>query len=569
MQKFQYPQYLQLLWLLIPLVILIVWYIRWRDKTIKTYFGDQIRDIIFPNGSNLNRILKYILILGAVTMMIIGIANPQKGIKEEKVKGRGIDIMILLDVSNSMLAQDIQPNRLERSKLFISGLLDKLENDRVGLVIFAGNAFQQVPITMDYSALKINLPLIDPTSIPSQGTNIGEAVAMGQRALGLTQSQSKAIIVLTDGEDHDQSSEAAILEAKKNGIKVFAIGVGTTEGAQIPMGNDVKRDESGNPVVSAFNQKMLENLAAIGNGSFYQLGMQSDITEEVVSKLKKIESKEFEEFDFSNYNSYFYWFLLIALILLFVEFVLPDVDFKTFLKKSSLIIFITLSFSIVNAQTKDELAKKQKAQTFIRKGNVAYQNGKFQDAELNYRKSLAENSKNTTAKYNLANTLYEQKKYKESAELLETAKKEFQDKPSRARSLHNAGNAHYKGGDMKKAIKSYEDALKLNPSDAETKFNLAMAKKEKKNQGGGGQNKQKNQKQDQKKDGDKKENGQKQEDEGQDGNDPKPEMPKPGQMSRDEAQKLLDALKNQEQNTQKKVDQQRQKPEQKKHEKDW
>ncbi|MFY7861476.1 MAG: VWA domain-containing protein, partial [Chitinophagales bacterium] len=142
MQKFQYPQYLQLLWLLIPIVILIVWYIRWRDNTIKAYFGDQIREIIFPNSSNLNRNLKYILILGAIILMIIGIANPQKGIKEEKVKGRGIDIMILLDVSNSMLAQDIQPNRLERSKLFISGLLDKLNNDRVGLVIFAGNAFQ-------------------------------------------------------------------------------------------------------------------------------------------------------------------------------------------------------------------------------------------------------------------------------------------------------------------------------------------------------------------------------------------------------------------------------------------
>ncbi|MFY7862219.1 MAG: vWA domain-containing protein, partial [Chitinophagales bacterium] len=407
--------------------------------------------------------------------------------------------------------------------------------------------------------------LIDPTSIPSQGTNLGEAVIMGQRALGLTQSQSKAIIILTDGEDHDKSSEAAILEAKKNGIKVFAIGVGTTEGAQIPIGSDVKRDEAGNPVVSAFNQKMLENLAAIGNGSFYQLGMQSDITEEVVSKLKKIESKEFEEFDFSNYNSYFYWFLLIALIFIFIEFILPSVDFKTFFKKTSFVILVAISFSKVESQTKDELAKKRKAQTFIRKGNVAYQNGRFQDAELNYRKSLAENSKNTTAKYNLANTLYEQKKYKESADLLETAKKEFQDKPSRARSLHNAGNAHYKGGDLEKAIKSYEDALKLNPSDAETKFNLAMAKKEKKNQGGGGQNNQKNQK----KEGDKKENGQKQEDERQDGNEPKSETPKPGQMTKDEAQKLLDALKNQEQNTQKKVDQQRQKPEQKKHEKDW
>lgn len=509
----------------------------------------------------------------AFILLIIGIANPQIGVKEEKVKGKGIDVMILLDVSNSMLAQDIQPNRLERSKLFISRLIDNLNHDRVGLVIFAGNSFLQVPLTIDYSAIKMNLPLIEPGSMPSQGTNIGEAVEMAGASLGLTDSKHKAIVILTDGEDHDKEAEAAINEAKKNGIKVFAIGVGTEQGGPIPMNGEYKRDENGEIITTAFNRKMLETLASIGNGTFYELGQQSDIVEDVVQGLKAIEGKDYEDFDFSNYNSYFYWFLLGSLGLLFIYFLLPTVTLSSFFRKVLPVFFLVIIASNIQSQTKEAKQKKEKSQMLIRKGNVDFQNKKYQEAELNYRKSISENPKNATASYNLSNALYEQKKYKEAREYLEKTAKEFNDKPSKSKAFHNLGNAFYKEGNMEKAIENYENALKLNPGDLDTKFNLAMAKKEKKNQGGGGQNnqqqKQDQQKQQQKESDKGKESDQKKDGDQKDDSEQGQPKPKPGQMSEEEAQKLLEALKNQEQNTQKKVDLQRQKPEQKKHEKDW
>lgn len=573
MQKFQYPNYLHLLWLLIPLVGLLVWYIRWRKTTMNSYFSPAIQPYIFQNLSRTLPTIKWVLLLLAFIFLIIGIANPQIGVKEEKIKGKGIDVMILLDVSNSMLAEDIQPNRLERSKLFISKLIDHLGHDRVGLVIFAGNSYLQVPLTIDYSAIKLNLPLIDPSSIPSQGTNIGEAVELAGASLGLTDSKHKAIVILTDGEDHDQNADAAIKEAKQNGIKVFAIGVGTEKGAPIPMNGDYKRDESGNVITTAFNRKMLESLASIGNGSFYELGQQSDIVEEVSAGLKSIEGKDFEDFDFSNYNSYFYWFLLCALVLIVVEFILPNIQMNSFFKKIAPILILSCSISILTAQPKNEIEKKENSKSLIRRGNVQYQGKKYQEAELNYRKSLAENPKNNaTASYNLGNALYEQKKYKEAVESLSKSKAGFQDKSSLAKNYHNLGNAYFKENNLDSAIRYYENALKLQPSDLDTKYNLAMAKKQKKNQGGGGSNnqQQKNQQQQQQKESDQgKPSDQKKDGDSKDPADEKQEKPTPGQMSKEDAQKLLEALKNQEQNTQRKVDQQKQKPEQKKHEKDY
>lgn len=572
-QKFQFPQYLHLIWVLIPVFVLMITYLRWRDKTIRLNIGSHLGLKIFSGMSNMQLYFKWALFGIAVICLSIGIANPQIGIKEETVKGKGIDVMILLDVSNSMMAQDIQPNRLERSKLFISKLLDQLKNDRVGLILFAGNSFLQVPLTIDYTAIKMNLPLIDPSVISSQGTNIGDAVALSQASLGYADSKHKAIIILTDGEDHDKEAEAAIAEAKKNGIRVFAVGVGTEEGGNIPeSGGDVKRDEAGNPIITKINLKMLEELASIGKGSFYQLGLQSDITEDVLTGLRQIETKEFEDFDYSNYNSYFYWFLLIALYLIFAEFVMPSVSLNKFFSRMMTILCLIFIMTDMSAQSKDDEKKRERSQIYIRKGNVAYQKKNYGEAEINYRKSLNERPTDATAKYNLSNTFYEQKKYKEARELLKDLPKTFRDRPSKAKSYHNTGNAYYKEGNMEEAIKNYENALKLNPTDMDTKFNLAMAKKQKKDQGGGGnknqqqQNQQGDQTQKQPQQGDQKQN-QDQQSNGQKSNDqPKPRQ---GQMTQQEAQQLLDALKNQEQNTQRKVEQQKQKPPQKRSSKDW
>jgi Ca-activated chloride channel family protein len=570
MQKFQYGYLLNLLWLIIPLTALVVYYLRWQLKTEKSVFKPNIANHILPHRNVLQDRIKLSLFFVSIVFLILAIANPQIGVKGEKIKGKGLDIMLLLDVSNSMLAEDIQPNRISRAKFFITKFLDQLKHDRVGLVLFAGSSYLQVPLTIDFTSIKMSMPIIDPSNFPSQGTNIGEAVTMAGKTLGLVESKSKAIVIITDGEDHDQEASAAIEIARKNGIKVFAIGVGEEKGAPIPVGNgEYKKDENGNIVMTSFNRSVLENLASIGNGSFYHLGQQGDIVEDVVAELNKLEGKDFEDFDMSNFNSYFYWFALAALLLLFVEFMLPSLDYKQFFKNISSIGFIILFSLSSTAQTKEIEAQNKKSRTLIRNGNSSYQNNNFDKAELNYRKALVIDPKSKSANYNLGNTLYSQQKFQESQEYYEKSIDKNDDKLSRARAYHNMGNACFKSNQLEQAILAYENALKLNPSDMETKYNLAMAKKQQKNKGGG----KNDQKQDKKDNQDKKDDQKKSSGSGNPQEKPEEAKsePKPDNksMSKEQAQRLLEALKNQEQNTQNKMEAKKTKPEPKKGEKDW
>ncbi len=570
MQRFQYGYLLNLLWLIIPLFAVVAYYMRWQLKTEKSVFKSNIVNHILPHRNALQDRTKLSLFFMSIVFLILAIANPQIGVKGEKIKGQGLDIMILLDVSNSMLAEDIQPNRISRSKFFITKFLDQLKHDRVGLVLFAGSSYLQVPLTIDFTSIKMSMPLIDPSNFPSQGTNIGDAVTMAGNTLGLTESKSKAIVIITDGEDHDQEASTAIETARKNGIKVFAIGVGEEKGAPIPVGNgEYKKDENGNIVMTSFNRSVLENLASIGNGSFYHLGQQGDIVEDVVAELNKLEGKDFEDFDMSNFNSYFYWFALAALLLLFIEFMLPSLDYKQFFKNISSIGFIILFSLSSTAQTKEIEAQNKKSRTLIRNGNSSYQNNNFDKAELNYRKALVLNPKNKSANFNLGNTLYSQQKFQESQEYYEKSIDKNDDKFLRARAYHNMGNACFKSNQLEQAILVYENALKLNPSDIDTKYNLAMAKKQQNNKGGG----KNDQKQDKKDNQDKKDdqkksggNGNPQEKPEEAKSEPKPDNKS---MSKEQAQRLLEALKNQEQNTQNKMEAKKTKPEPKKGEKDW
>lgn len=576
MQRFQYPYLLNLVWLLLPLIGLTIWYFRWRTKQLNANFGSQILSRIIPfQNFQQDKIRIGIFVVGLIAL-IIAIANPQIGVKGEKIKGQGLDIMILLDVSNSMLAEDIQPNRIQRAKLFITKFLDNLKHDRVGLILFAGSSYLQVPLTIDFTSIRMSLPSVDPSQFPSQGTNIGEAVNMAGKTLGLTESKSKAILIITDGEDHDQEADAAIENARKNGIKVVSIGVGEEKGAPIPLGNgEFKKDENGNTVMTAFNRKMLENLASIGNGSFYHLGQQGDIVEDVIAELNKLEGKDFEEFDYSNFNSYFYWFALAALILLAIEFLIPNIDIRQFFKSISVAIaFLVILPNTTIAQNPSEKEAKSKARTLLRRGNSNYQNNNFEKAELNYRKALSANPKSRAGHYNLGNALYSQQKFQESIESFQNSIDKNDDKSNRARAYHNLGNAYFKSNQLEDAIKSYENALKLNPSDMDTKFNLAMAKKQQKNKGGGGSNNQQQQNQQDKKN----QQGQGKQDKQEDKNQGQNQQPdnKPSEnkndgkgMNKEQAQRLLEALKNQEQNTQNKMEMKKQKPDAKKNEKDW
>jgi len=274
-------------------------------------------------------LLKFLLILLAVTFIIIGIADPQIGSKLENIKREGIDLYLVLDVSTSMLAEDIKPNRLERSKLAISTLIDKLQGDRVGIIIFAGNAYKQLPLTTDYSAAKLFLSAVDTKIVPTQGTAIGEAIELATLSFGET-DHNKAIIVITDGENHEDDAIEAATMANELGINVFTIGMGLPEGAPIPLYNKYgvqtgfKKDKKNTTVVTKLNEDMLRQIAAAGGGAYARANNASSGLKRIFDDINAIDKKEIETRQFTDYEDRFQIFMGLAIFLLIVELLVAD-----------------------------------------------------------------------------------------------------------------------------------------------------------------------------------------------------------------------------------------------------
>jgi Ca-activated chloride channel family protein len=255
MFRFEHIEYLWLLLGLIPALLFFVWNARWKRKQIAKLGNKDLITSLMPDYSKTKLITKFILLSFAYVFLVLGIANPQIGTKQEKVKRSGIDVMIALDVSKSMLAEDVQPNRLSKAKNFISKFIDDLKNDRLGMIVFAGRAYLQMPQTVDYSAAKMYLKSVSPDMVPTQGTAIAQAVDLAKESFAKEDNKSKALIIISDGEDNEEGSDAAVEEAAKAGIKVYTIAVGSDNGGPIPLPNgDFKRDGDGNIVLSKVNR---------------------------------------------------------------------------------------------------------------------------------------------------------------------------------------------------------------------------------------------------------------------------------------------------------------------------
>lgn len=328
MFRLAHPQFLYLL-LIIPLLVLIFVFARRTKRKALKDFGDYSLVMrLIPEYSSSRQIIKFILWSVAWLLIVIGLSDPQTGSKLEKIKRKGVDMVFALDVSNSMLAQDITPNRLERAKQAIIHLLGKLENDRVGLVIFAGKSYIQMPLTTDYSATRLFLSNISPGMIPVQGTAIGDAIETSASSFGNTK-QSKAIIIITDGENHEDNAVEAARTAAGKGIRVYTIGIGLPEGAPIPVysGNTqigYKKDASGITVITRINEPMLQDIAKAGNGIFVRANNSQSGVQEVFDQINKLEKAEYNEAFFSDYEDRFQFFLLAALIILFAEMLIAD-----------------------------------------------------------------------------------------------------------------------------------------------------------------------------------------------------------------------------------------------------
>ncbi|MBK9097863.1 MAG: VWA domain-containing protein [bacterium] len=324
MFRFAHPEYLNLLYLL-PVLVAVFWYAgKNRKKLLQNFADKELHKTLFPTDSNLKRWAKFVLILLALACLIFAAANPQVGTKMQEVKQTGIDVFILLDVSNSMLAEDIKPNRLEKAKYQISNLINKLRGDRIGLIIFAGQAYVQIPLTTDYSAANLFLSAVDVNSVPTQGTAIAAAINLATASFD-TLSTQKVIITITDGEDHEGDVQKAVENAVSRDIKIFTIGLGSQAGVPIPIYNNrsqlvgFKKDGTGNTVLTRLDEDVLKKIAYDGNGQYYRGTNYEDYLDKIYTELSELEQTEFGVKKVTDYEDRFYYFLIPALILLLLE----------------------------------------------------------------------------------------------------------------------------------------------------------------------------------------------------------------------------------------------------------
>ncbi len=326
--RFENADYLYAL-LLLPIFMLLFWLIKRARKNAFDKFGNStLLSQLMPAYSKYKHMAKFVLLLFGLSFLIVGWANPQWGSKKEKVKRKSVDIFIALDISQSMMAEDIRPNRMERARRFSQSLVEKLKGDRLGIILFAGNAYMQMPLTTDYAAAQLFLRSANPNQAPAQGTAISEAIDLAEQSFEEENKQHKAIIIISDGETHDEDALDRAKEAAENGLLIYSIGVGTPSGGFIPTviggRSDYKRDKTGNPVKTSLNEAMMQDLANAGGGAYFNLaGNEVDaVATALRTSVDKLEKREFEARVFNEYESYFQYFIGIAILFLIAEFVL-------------------------------------------------------------------------------------------------------------------------------------------------------------------------------------------------------------------------------------------------------
>ena len=566
MFRFEDPIYLWLL-VLIP-ILALVRFISYRNqrKRLRKFGDPSLLKELMPDVSRFRPSVKFWVLLGALALLIVMLARPQLGTKISHEKRVGIETIIALDISNSMRAEDIIPSRLDRSKMMIENLVDHFTNDKIGLIVFAGDAFVQLPITSDHVSAKMFLSSIDPSMIATQGTDLAKAIDMASHSFTQEEGVGKAIVVITDGEDHEGGALESAKAAKDNGMRVYVLGIGSVNGAPVPIPGtgDFMKDRSGNTVMSALNEDMCKQVAQAGGGAYIHVENNSAAQDQLDNELDKLAKKETTSTMYSEFDEQFQAFGVLALLLLILEICIFDRK-NPLLKNLSLfggkkkvatlfLLFITMT------------AVAQTDRQYIREGNKQFHRGDYPGAEVSYRKAIEKNPRNPQAAFNLGNALMAQKKDSAAVQQFESAARLETNPLRKAQSYHNMGvicQSHKMYGE---AIEAYKNALRLNPDDDETRYNLVLCKHQKQKQDQNRQNQNQQNNDDKKKD-DKKD--QQKPEEKQDKQDQKQqEQPKP-QMSKENAEQLLNAAIQNEKQTQDKLKKAQQQPQRRNIDKNW
>jgi Ca-activated chloride channel family protein len=541
--RFQHIEYLLPLTVVPLLVLLYFFLLYWKKRTIKKIGDERLVKEIIRNYSPQKFALKFVLITVAFSATVLALANPRSKTGTEKVNRNGIDVMIALDVSKSMLAQDIKPNRLDRAKQLLGKLIDKLSNDRIGIVIFAGRAYLQMPLTGDHGAAKMYLSAASPDAVPTQGTVIADALKMCYAAFNEKEKKYKSVILISDGEDHDEGAQKTAAQMASEGIVINTVGIGSPTGSTIidETTNEAKKDNNGNTVITKLNEEELKDIAAKGNG-IYQLFTNTDeVVATLDSRLSTMDQRTVTEDSLVNYKSFFQWLAGLALVLLVIELMLSErrkMSANSLTEPARKVAFLLLTVCLLPIAS-----FSQNERSLIKKGNESYSKKEYDKAIVDYKKVTEKNPANTTAQFNLGNALYKSKKTDEAITAYENAVSNANSKDDKSKSFYNKGVVLQNNNKIPECIDAYKNALKLNPDDEDARQNLQKALQQLKQQ-----QKQKDNK-DQKKP---------KEDQQQDKQKPKEEKndqpkPQPSKLTKQDAEEKLKALLQQEKNLQDKL----------------
>ena len=547
--SFQHTEYLIVLAGIPLLLILYFFVLNWKKRTIKKIGDANLVGEMIKNHSPQKFTLKFVLVLAAFALGVFALANLRSPKGVEQVNRNGIDVMIALDVSKSMLAQDIKPNRLERAKQALGKLIDKLSNDRVGIVVFAGRAYLQMPLTGDHGAAKMYLSSASTEIVPTQGTVISDALKLCNASFNTKEKKYKAVILVSDGEDHDEGAVKIAKQMTEDGIVINTVGIGSPQGSTIidELTNQEKKDINGNTVITRLNEDGLKDIAEKGNG-IYQLFTNADeLVSKLAAQLGSMDQRTVTENSLVNYRHFFPYFLMLALLLMVVEIFISErkrisnlkriVALKTTL--ASLLFIVICLFPVTS--------KAQKDKELIKKGNEAYEKKEYDNAIQNYQQASEKNPANTVAQYNLGNALYKNNKTDEAVRAYDEALTKTSSKADKSKSYYNKGVVLQNNKKLPECIEAYKNALKLNPQDDDARLNLQKALQQQKEQ----QKKEDKDKKEKKEPKDDKK--QKEKDKPKDEEKKEQPKPQPSKLTKQDAEEKLKALLQQEKNLQDKL----------------
>ena len=576
-----------------------------RRRRLLRYGDTNLLRALMPDASYWRLEVKFWLVNLALASLIICLARPQKGLKSETSTRYGIEAIIALDVSNSMLAQDVSPSRLDKSKMLISNMVEHMAEDKVGLVVYAGDAFTQLPLTTDYVSAQMFLDNITPALIPVQGTDIARAITLAAQGFTDKEGVGRAIFVITDGEDNEGGAVEAARKANEQGILVFVLGVGSPDGAPIPQpSGGFIVDNEGKTVVSHLNEQMCQEIAQAGGGAYIYVSNSSSAQSTLQEYIDKMQKGELGVMHFDSYDEHFPEFAWAAIILLLLDIFLlarknqrlSRINLFSMSNRHIGILLAIMLFIPVSSFAQSETARRN-----IRDGNKIYrkavdlgadttvvkrQQSLFSDALTLYKKAVEQDPRDARAYYNLGNACMMTGQLDSAMANFDVASKLETNKLRVAHSFHNMGVIRQQQHQFSEAIEHYKDALRRNPDDDETRYNLALClhqlkkqqqeqnqqqQQQQDQQGGADKNKQKDDKSEEKSDQQKQEQ-QKPEDAQKQPAEQKEAQPveeDDEKMSRENAEQMLEAAKREEQRTQDKVNRRRQLPQRRQLEKQW